>query len=619
MRVKSRTRVLLQEAGCEANEWPLAAKLAAHAMRNHARRKLGMKASPSLPYNSKVQILQRSWNRGVWESVTTTARTKGPSNDSSRGWIVKTADGRLLTTGTMFPAPREDQKLEFSCPGEPVVVSEPERRIRGKTTLKAFSGDHNLQRPKEPSEVEQRAWDSIAFDSVSQEAVVEIVEMAANQLPVSSRNGSVGRDVSQSKTGAWCGNLGGYSCNGAIGITNLSSSHAGVSRLITSWAVTLTTAPFAAVEVRCNLPLPLSRDTLSLSGTSQVVIPVQAGSMQVWCQGQGSVSKEVRPGVLVKGGYVSVQEGQPLEFLPQQWKQIDVGNQPCVYLVCYTPKGLHKLSREQKQQLLSMGFSCLPSGQGEFWSVQSQKGLLRRHHPNPRRGMFNPATCKDLPVPLEALGNLRHVTQQMADGTVHTSMQWWRGRAHGKGSGKWTGTTVFQLHCAARDITSGGGTISISTHTGTGNDSVQPGVQAQGAPANNFRSPGVQAQGADDASSSGVQAQGVPANNFHSPGVQAQGADDAKTSTAQAFRLKVQMMPAAQASRLKVSPQITSTAQAFRLKVQMMPAAQASRLKVSPQITSTAQASRLKVHMMPAAQASRLKVSPQISSGSRCR
>ena len=50
MRVKSRTRVLLQEAGCEPGEWPLAAKLAPHAMRNHARRILHMKLEPSLPY-----------------------------------------------------------------------------------------------------------------------------------------------------------------------------------------------------------------------------------------------------------------------------------------------------------------------------------------------------------------------------------------------------------------------------------------------------------------------------------------------------------------------------------------------------------------------------------------
>ena len=93
MGLKSRTRVLLQEAGCEPGEWPLAAKLAAHAMRNHARKILNMKLEPSLPYNSKVQILQRSWSRGVWEAVTTTARTKGPSSDSSRGWIVKTQTG----------------------------------------------------------------------------------------------------------------------------------------------------------------------------------------------------------------------------------------------------------------------------------------------------------------------------------------------------------------------------------------------------------------------------------------------------------------------------------------------------------------------------------------------
>ena len=88
----------------------------------------------------------------------------------------------------------------------------------------------------------------------------------------------------------------------------------------------------------------------------------------------------------------------------------------------------------------------------------NQEGLLSRHHPSPRRSMFNPAACKDLPVPLEWLGNLRHVTQHLADGTTHTSMQWWRDKARSKGTGKWTGATVFQLHCpvTAREFTSGG-------------------------------------------------------------------------------------------------------------------------------------------------------------------
>ena len=134
-----------------------------------------MKLEPSLPYNSKVQILQRSWNRGVWESVTSTARTKGPSSDSSRGWIVKTS---------------EDQKLEFICPGEPIVVSEPERRIRGKTTLKSFLWKQAHQLLSAPSEIDHMSKHCLEDDRTDPESVAKVIRAAAAELPVSSKSGS---------------------------------------------------------------------------------------------------------------------------------------------------------------------------------------------------------------------------------------------------------------------------------------------------------------------------------------------------------------------------------------------------------------------------------------------
>ena len=145
MRAKSRIRTILRAAGSGPQEWPLAARLAAHTMRNIARRKLNMPLAPSVPFNAKVQVLQRSWNRGVWESVTMTAYTKAPSGDSTRGWIVKTSDGRLLTTGTLFPSPKDEHEVEIKCQGRPVAVSEPERRIRGKTSLRSLQADTQSQ------------------------------------------------------------------------------------------------------------------------------------------------------------------------------------------------------------------------------------------------------------------------------------------------------------------------------------------------------------------------------------------------------------------------------------------------------------------------------------------
>ena len=168
MRAKAKTRSILHEAGVGPEEWPLAARLAAHGFRNQARRRLNMPVLPSVPFNAKVQVLQRSWNRGVWESLTVTALTKAPSGDTTRGWIVKTHDGKLLTTGSMFPLPPHEQELEIKCKGEPIPVSEPERRIRGKTSLRHLQVLWEQSEASSPgSEVEARAKQAIDCENFS--------------------------------------------------------------------------------------------------------------------------------------------------------------------------------------------------------------------------------------------------------------------------------------------------------------------------------------------------------------------------------------------------------------------------------------------------------------------
>ena len=162
MRAKSKIRTILRAAGCGPEEWPLAARLAAHTFRNVARRKLRMPLAPTVPFNSKVQVLQRSWNRGIWESLTVTAFTKGPSGDSTRGWLVKTLDGKLLTTGTLFPSPKQEQEIEVAVKGDPVLVSEPERRIRGKTSLKELIPAVTVSPQLNP----RCAWESLAQQSL---------------------------------------------------------------------------------------------------------------------------------------------------------------------------------------------------------------------------------------------------------------------------------------------------------------------------------------------------------------------------------------------------------------------------------------------------------------------
>ena len=58
MQIKGRTRTILQGASAPLSEWPLAAKLAAHELRETARKALKMKPIPSLPYNTEMQVIQ---------------------------------------------------------------------------------------------------------------------------------------------------------------------------------------------------------------------------------------------------------------------------------------------------------------------------------------------------------------------------------------------------------------------------------------------------------------------------------------------------------------------------------------------------------------------------------
>ncbi|CAE7275199.1 RE1 [Symbiodinium sp. CCMP2456] len=62
LRIKSKTRAILHAAGQDdLKEWPLAAKLAAHQLRGIARARLKLPAEPTLPFNTKAQVLQRSF------------------------------------------------------------------------------------------------------------------------------------------------------------------------------------------------------------------------------------------------------------------------------------------------------------------------------------------------------------------------------------------------------------------------------------------------------------------------------------------------------------------------------------------------------------------------------
>ena len=98
-RIKATTRAALQEHDAGPGEWALAAKYAAHCLRAKAFKTLDKKTSICPPYNTLVQVVERSWRRSHWESRTVNAYIRCPSADTSCGLVVRTQHGSLLTTG----------------------------------------------------------------------------------------------------------------------------------------------------------------------------------------------------------------------------------------------------------------------------------------------------------------------------------------------------------------------------------------------------------------------------------------------------------------------------------------------------------------------------------------
>ena len=127
---------------------------------------------------ASLAALAEPWHLGVLNS---TAYTKGPSGDTTRNWIVKTLDGKILTTGALFPSPK--QEIEITCKGDQPVVSEPERRVRGKTPLKELLPVSQESPRLNPTCVwEQLAKHGLENKDFGCEAISKVLSPAVHQV-----------------------------------------------------------------------------------------------------------------------------------------------------------------------------------------------------------------------------------------------------------------------------------------------------------------------------------------------------------------------------------------------------------------------------------------------------
>ena len=454
-RVKAKTRVFLEQGEAPTTEWPMAARLAGVVLQNRAREALHMKPRAIVPYNTQVQVVQRSWRRGAWHSITVSARTKGPSADNDRGWVVVTSDGNVLSTNKVFPSPEDHKKLVVKYEGDPVDPSAPGRRIRSKTALRTMVATSDFPDPSH--KIDMVAADALKAKDFSSKAVARLA-LELSKVPCKV----LGSTPAQ---GAFLF-AGAFSYGGITGLQNSAIDHPWVTAYLAQYLQQFTSEPFAAVGLIWNAEHEPHRDCHNQKGIKNIVVPVVTSGGGVWVQSEGlsneqleaeEVKQEVKPGVQIGGRILTYHAGSPITFNAAKWHASVKGSGQQLLVVGYTPRSLHKLKPPERKRLWDLGFPFVPATHDEFWTVDSKRSTITRHHPIPRKPLFVPK-AGDAPFPLEFLGNVRYCEQVFADGNTSRHMQQWRQtKASLAIRAKWTGKSVFQFAGPDQDCEDLGG------------------------------------------------------------------------------------------------------------------------------------------------------------------
>ena len=464
MRVKSKTRTILEESASEKSDWPLAAKLAAHELKNAARKRLKLEMQQSLPFDTKVQVISRSWKRETWESRTTTAWVKCPSADMSRGWVVATEDGKLLTTGKLFPSV-EQGKVSFSSTGPAVDVDAPERRVTGKRAIRLLQS--SLLR--EPTHGADKLAKKLFEDNLFRPRDLAALAVQVSQLTQDSNRMVKPQETGRDEQRRTCNFLtGAFTYGGMTGLRSNTKDHPWVTRYLTAYMSKYASGLFAGVGLILNVDHVLHRDVHNQKGVPNIVLPVVTSGGGLWIQESenqvssecvlGPVSAKVLPNTRQATGRVcEYRSHKAIKFHPNLWHESVSAHGQQLLLVGYTPRSLHKLTSLDRDMLGQTGFTLLPASKEEFWGYSHAEDILTRYHPVPRKHMFVPSDKEWLPVDRSCFGEVRYCIQHFKTGEqVRTTHNWRQGRGRAA-SQMWTGSSSFKLRQPDCRSTNGGG------------------------------------------------------------------------------------------------------------------------------------------------------------------
>eukprot|EP00439_Symbiodinium_sp_Y106_P051639 s373_g6.t2 len=283
-RVKSKARVILEESRAEKTDRPLAAKLGAHELKNEARRKLKMPVQESLPFNTRVQVINRSWHRETWQARTTPAFVKCPSADMSRGWVVATEDNRLLTTGKLFPS-TDHGKVSFTSMGPAVDLDAPDHRVRGKSSVQSLKVSEFGPPESEVDNIAKGLYEKQQF----QPRDLATVALALSQLSQDStrmvKEGDGGTQSAKVKTCNFF--AGAFSYGGLTGIKSTTRDHRWTVRYLTAYMNKHGKGLYSGIGLIWNVDHCMHRDLHNQRSVANVVLPVVTSGGGLWIEHRG--------------------------------------------------------------------------------------------------------------------------------------------------------------------------------------------------------------------------------------------------------------------------------------------------------------------------------------------
>ena len=269
--VKRCAWTLMIDAGVAKDQWPYAVRHAPRQRFSHMAKLLGWKMSPVVPCGAQVYVRQRSWRLGKggeWNLRVIKASVLSPARELSQGYLVRTAEGELLTTPSVY------EHLEYVEPSR--FVAKPDTAQEGKPL---DVPTHRVNRKSKPVIakilaallVEDERAGVLATASTFD--VCKACEFVVRSVWRQGCSGKLRRRMKENEASARV--VGMFRHGGVVGLTKELGASPGMARLLVRIVCHLVPEhPFTTLTLLSQACLKPHKDNLNLP-CSNVVIPLQ--------------------------------------------------------------------------------------------------------------------------------------------------------------------------------------------------------------------------------------------------------------------------------------------------------------------------------------------------------